>query len=191
MRFAENVADGVRLDVPVLRSSEDHLALRYVVANDSDWPVWLVNGLFHRRGAAGFEVDPNLAYCHVANDVLLLRKQLVEVPEDLDVEAPEVPYLSRLDAGEEFAEDLRIPFPVEPRDPYHPQPRASEPYWVNHVTFALGYVVDDDPIEPSRVTLAGGRQAWWASYSQLVTRQRIKTVGPREARVLVAISAGD
>lgn len=191
MSFPENLDDGIRLALDEVGESDGALQLDYRVENATPHRVWLVNRLFHRR-PAGFEVDPNVVYAGVGpGPVLYLCKQLIEVPEHLDVEAPEVPYVTPLPAGEAVRETVRVAQPVEPHDPYEPQERATEPYVVDQLVFSLGYVLEDEPVDAAATELATGGMQWRIRYDVLLARQRLKAEGPVAAtvRVIAALAA--
>ncbi len=182
MRFQENIEDKVTLAVPAIEARSDGLTFTYTVTNGSHYRIYLVNQLFHRRGGSGFLVDPNLVYAEVdKNLTLYLRKQLIEVPEDLDVEAPEVPYVTPVAAVTSFAETVNMSFPIEPHDPYHPQPQAQAPYSIHQFSFSLGYLVEDMPVRVTEVSLPSGTKHWWIGYTNLLQRQRLKVIGPLQA----------
>ena len=189
MRFQKNIDDGVSLALPAVAVASDALIFTYVAVNAGPDRVYLVNQLFHRRGAAGFQVDPNLAYAEVGQGPTLhLCKQLVRVPEDLDVEAPEVPYVTPVAPGSSFSETVRLAFPIGPHAPYHPQRRAKEPYSASQFTFSLGYLLEDEPVKAVEVTLRSGTRHWRIDYTELLLRQRLKVTGPIDASLQVIAS---
>ena len=189
MRFQQNMDDSVTLTVPTVEVASDALTFTYVVVNDSPDRAYLVNQLFHRRGAAGFQVDSNLTYARVGpGPTLHLCKQLIKVPEDLDVEAPEVPYVTPVAAGSSFSETIHLEFPIGPHAPYRAQRRADEPYCAPRFTFSLGYLLEDEPARASEVTLRSGTKHWRVDYTELLLRQRLKVIGPMNASVQVIAS---
>ena len=178
----------ITLELEEVSASGDALEIAYRVENATPHRAWLVNRLFHRR-PAGFEVDPDVAYVGVdPGPVLHVRKQLIEVPEHIDVEAPEVPYVTPLAAGGSFTETVRLAQPVEPHDPYEPQDRADRPYVVERLAFSLGYLLEDEPVDASATELATGGMQWRIRYHVLVARQRLKVAGPTEASVRTVIA---
>ena len=183
MRFAENVEDGVSLAVAGARVTRSALAFTYRATNGSGVQLHLVNRLFHRRGAAGFLVDPNLVYASLdEGGMLVLRKQLMEIPEEIDVEAPEVPYVTPVAPGVTFSETVRLTLPIRPRDPYLPQPEG-EPHTVSQFTFALGYLISSTPVGVVEVRMPSGEVVPRIDFGDLMRGQRLKVAGPLEARV--------
>jgi hypothetical protein len=186
MTFPENLNDGLELELPEIASADQGLRLTYEVRNGSGQVAYLVNELFD-RGSDGFRVDPDLVYCELGEDgTLYLRKQLVDVPDDLDVEAPEVPYLTRVEPDAIFAETVQLGFPIPPRDPYRPQSAAAEPVRAGRFVFTLGYLLEEEPIQVETVPLQSGSHLR-ANYGDVRPLQRLKVKGPFEAELLVAI----
>jgi hypothetical protein len=184
MGSARNVDDGVSLIVTDVQITPSELAFTYRVTNGSGHRIYLVNRLFHRRGAAGFQVDPDVVYSSVEPGRLLtLRKQLAEVPEEIDVEAPEVPYVTPVDPGETFAETVHLAFPVRPHDPYQPQPEG-EPHLVSHFRFILGYLVASEPVAVAEVKSQAGEMLSRIDFADLRRGQRLKEVAPIEGQIL-------
>jgi hypothetical protein len=168
--------NALSLRLPTLDVGSDALKLGYEVRNESPHRVFLVNRLTC-RGPQGLRIDANLVYAHLQpGPVLALSKRLITAPEDLDVEVPEVPYLSPVAAGERFAETLRIPLPVRPHDPYRPQPTEDTVVIIDRLAWLLGYVVEDTPLPASEDELASGGRAWRMDFGELNIRQRLETV---------------
>jgi hypothetical protein len=189
MRFQANIDDGVLLTATDVETRADNMSFTYRMDNGSPYRAYLVNQLFHRRGAEGFQVDPNLTYTElIQGPILHLRKQLIEVPEWLDVEAPEVPYVTPVAAGESFSETINLRCPISPHDPYNLQKRTAEPYNVHRLIFTLGYLLEEQPVSLSEVRLPSGLSHWRIDYTDLLLGQRLATVGPIDATVLVVIS---
>lgn len=181
--FPTNLNDGVELALHDAHVS-DTLIVSYTLHNAGVYPIWLVNRLFHRRGRVGFVVDPNLVYSAVdAQATLLLKKQWLPVPDDLDVEVPETPYLTPLSAGESFSEQLHLALPIAPHDPYRPQPCAEQPSLAERLVFVLGYVVAELPLAARQVRLASEVQEWQLPHAVLRQLQRLKVSAPIIAAV--------
>jgi hypothetical protein len=175
------------LRLPTLEVSSDALELGYEVRNESPHRVFLVNRL-PRRSPGGLRIDPDLVYAHLQpGPVLALSKRLIKAPGDLDVEVPEVPYLTPVAAGERFVETLRIALPVRPHDPYRAQPTADTVVTVDRLAWLLGYVVEDAPLPASEDELASGGRAWRMDFGELNMRQRLATLQVSDVAVPTVI----
>jgi hypothetical protein len=185
--FPTNVDDDVLLELPRVESTTAGLDLTYTVSNGAQSAIYLANVLYHWR-ATGFEVDPNVVYTEVIDDgILHISKQLIKVPDNIVVETPEVPYLTRVEAGEEYLEDLHLAFPIQSVHPYRSS-HAEEPEHLDRFTFSLGYAFDDEALRVKEVTVSDGSIRYRASYTRLVTRQRLKVFGPIQTRLSVAMA---
>jgi hypothetical protein len=149
---------------------DGQLRVSYAVTNGTQQKIYLVNRLFHRQ-PSGFVVDTNLFYTEVAaGGVLRLVKARVKVPDDMDVEVPEVPYLTELSPGQRFAETATLPLPLEALYPYRPR-RSDTAVQYAHVQLEIGWVAD---IEISTVPVAG-RQELRAHHHAVEQQQRLLT----------------
>jgi hypothetical protein len=176
MTGSASSGNALSLRLPTLELAGDALVLGYEVRNESPHRVFLVNRL-PRRSPQGLIIEANLVYAHLRpGPVLALSKRLITAPEDLDVEVPEVPYLTAVAAGERFAETLRIPLPARPHDPYRTQPTSDTVVTIDRLAWLLGYVVEDAPLSASEDELASGGRAWRMDFGELNMRQRLATL---------------
>lgn len=171
-------------------SGPSNLTVTYTVLNGSPEPIYIVNRLF-RRGRDGFTVDPDVVYSH-RNDKGLVhfKKCLVEVPDDLDVEAPEVPYLTQVGAKSEFSETINVRLPAVPRDPYRPQPTLDRVQEAEGFILELGYVIPSNGSGQQRIEVAGGGMEWYLDYSTLHRLQRLWASAPTQLAVATTIARG-
>ena len=136
---------GVRLDLEVQQTGKTPLRLSYVLRNTTSQNVYLINKLYSdlEAGPDGvvFVTDPNLVYVDVREGGVVLSKRIVPVPEDMDVELPEVPCASVVTPGGQFQETIEVALPVRPRTPYLGKPKngwRDQPS-PHRVWFELGY----------------------------------------------------
>ncbi len=137
--------DELSFSVDQVAFTEASLELTYSVTNGGSERAFLVNRLFNRT-PDGFRVDSDLVYADVAEGVLRLRKHMVEVPDEIDVEAPEVPYVTLVLSGGTFVETVRVPLPVRLKNPYLTQAATS----ASAIELHLG-VVSSPEAEPALV----------------------------------------
>jgi hypothetical protein len=171
--------DGLDAKLHGVEVRDGTLYVDYAVENRSPHRALLANRLYH-RGAAGLRVDRNVAYTELDGAVLLVRKQFV------DAEAPELPFLTAVAPGGRFEETIELPLPVAPRHPYAPQPEGP-PHEAAQVALALGYLLEDEPLDVAPSALAAGVELR-AELPVLRARQRVLTLGPADARVLTTIA---
>jgi hypothetical protein len=170
------------LSVTKAKVQDSALQLSYRVVNPSDHPIYLVARLF-RRSAAGFATDPNLVYTEVKNGALQLTKAMIPVPDHIDVEVPEVPYVVKVEAGKAFDETLQVPVPVEPLHPYAGVKRVAEAHSFAKVELVIGWLADDG-VKVDHVTRAGQPAELQIHHQTVATKQHLLT-----AAVGVAVPA--
>lgn len=126
-----------------IQASPTSLLLGYEFRNRSDKTAFLFN-VVHRTGPSGGpEADPNLIYVQPSGSAVILGKRIFPVPHDLDVEKPEVPYVTRVEPGGVFVEKLNLMLPLRIFSPY-PQTGAAAPAEAA-VYFELGFFLAPDP----------------------------------------------
>lgn len=154
------VGDGMRVDLELVGTSSDGLRLRYRTENIWGREVYLVNRLFVSDPTGEIVLDPNRVYVTVKDGALHLAKMFVEVPEGMDVECPELPFLTMLQPGEVFAEefDLRLPTKVAwPYEPFQAGVLREEVTTCEQIDFALGYFLPRERDWVGEVEVAGQR----------------------------------
>lgn len=165
---AESPDMSVALTVFDARVEGTTLVLHYTVQNPTAERIHLTN-LLPERGAAGRAPQPDKAYVRLDGDVLVVRKAMALVPDDLDVEVPEVPYLTELPAGGRFEETFRLAVPVAGHDPYVAPGAGSAQ--AKRVRLEVGVVTGAAPQSVS--TVEG--TALWLNHRALRAAQRVLT----------------
>jgi hypothetical protein len=146
------------------------LTLGYEFTNRSGKTAFLFN-LLHRTGpSGGDEPNPDLVYVHQNGGLLVVAKRVLPVPDNIDVEKPDVPYVTRVDPGQSFREKLTLPLPLTLWSPYPGAPRAALPEM--EVWFELGFFLAPDP------TVAKQAKGHLEIYPFRADQQTILTAGP-------------
>ena len=126
-----------------VRPSSQALLVEYRFTNRSRRTAFLFN-VIHRAGPSGNrEPDVNLVYVQLAGDSVVLSKKIIPVPPDIDVEKPDVPYVTRVDPGQTFAETINAPLPLKLYAPY--ETSAAPVMGEAEVWFELGFFLAPDP----------------------------------------------
>ncbi|TQF16615.1 hypothetical protein FJV41_07265 [Myxococcus llanfairpwllgwyngyllgogerychwyrndrobwllllantysiliogogogochensis] len=169
----------VELKVESVTSGPEGLAVAYAVRNASSHAVLLVDGL-PEWGPTGYVgLAPERAYVDLSGDGAVLLRQLVPVPENLDVEAPEVPALSRVEPGTTASRRLLVPLPLRTSMPYATGPEVTrELSAVRELRLRVGYLPAADDVRLHGATESGGTAYRTAEYGQVVTRQQVLDSGP-------------
>jgi len=126
-----------------VQASPASLLLGYEFRNRSDKTAFLFNLVYKFGASGGPEADPNLVYVQQSGAAVVLGKKIIPVPDDIDVERPDVPYVTRVDPGEVFREKINIMLPLRPFTPY-PQ-RGGAAVTEAAVYFELGFFLAPDP----------------------------------------------
>lgn len=150
------------------------LVIEYEIQNGRSDAIYLVNRLFQWT-RTGLSVDANLVYTEVTQGRLRLSKACLSVPEHIKVESPDVPYLTRLEAGEMFAEKLIFSLPLRP---FHPYDQAKESEQVNvfdPIRFAVGWFAEGN-LSVRQGSHPDGRPFLSADYGPVLREQVVLEV---------------
>lgn len=113
---------------------------RYSAQNHGTEDVYVFNHLFTLKPSGEHIIDSNRVYIDFEDGSLALSKKLISIPDDCDLEHPEVPYVSLLPSGELIAEEFFLSQPLEPNNPYkrnRGQPKYFKEF--DRIDFTLGY----------------------------------------------------
>ncbi|MFP2927538.1 hypothetical protein ACLESO_20545 [Pyxidicoccus sp. 3LG] len=165
------------LRVTDVSRTQDALVVRYSLHGEGKSPVWVLDQLFRTSPAGHYHLEPERAYVEARDGVLVLSRALVKVPDDLDVESPEVPCARRLAPGETLTGEIRVPLPPREDMPYRkggPLDLAA----LRSVRVRVGYLVDAPELRFRDVKDDQGRTCRSLSYGTAVTRQQLAEAGP-------------
>jgi hypothetical protein len=165
------------LRVTELRFTQDALTVRYSLRGEDKAPVWVVDELFTTSPAGYIHLEPERAYVEAQGSVLVLTRALLPVPDDLDVESPEVPCVRRLSPGESLTGEIRVPLPPREEQPYR-DARALDLATLRSVKLRIGYLPDSPELELHEMKDDVGRPCRYPSFGPAITRQRFADVGP-------------
>jgi hypothetical protein len=126
-----------------VQATPTSLLVGYEFRNRSNRTAFLFN-VVHRTGPSGGpEADANLLYVQPAAGSVILGKRIIPVPPDVDVEKPEVPYVTRVEPGEAFRERISLMLPLRIFTPY----KQRTPVQMTEAAayFELGFFLAPDP----------------------------------------------
>ena len=132
---------------------------------------------FRTSSAGHYHLEPARAYVEFRDGVLVLSRALMPVPDDLDVESPEVPCVRRLSPGETLTGELRVPLPPTEDVPYRkggPVDLAT----VRSVRLRIGYLPDAPDLRFHDAKDDKGRACRSPRYGSAVTGQQVAEAGP-------------
>lgn len=126
-----------RLDCSISTSG----LLRYSVVNGLQHDIFLFTPL--NRYENGWSLPaPGRLYVYWDDDETIhLSKRLWPVPPDVDVYAPEVPYVTVVDAGDRFAEEIQLPGALSLEVPYPLPAAVPVKKRSRRAIFSIGYFI--------------------------------------------------
>jgi hypothetical protein len=117
----------IRLAAQVVEETATSIVLSYDVENAGDERVLVCNRLYNGRTDDGaYIVDPDVAYVlFEPGPVANITKRILDRGDDVMVEQPIQPCATVLEPGARFSEQIALPLPLGPVDPYRPTPRRD------------------------------------------------------------------
>lgn len=169
----------VELKVESVSSGPEELAITYAVHNRSSRALLLLDGL-PQWGPSGYVgIAPERAYVDLSGEGAVLLRALIPVPEDIDVEAPELPAVSRVEPGATASRRLSVPLPLRTSMPYSNGPEVTrELSSVRELRLRVGYLPDTGDVRLHSEVQALGQSYRTLEYSQAVSRQQLLDSGP-------------
>ena len=169
----------VELKVESVAREADTLAVTYAVHNRTARAVLLVDGLMDFGASGHPTLAPERAYVDLSGDSAVLLRMLVRVPENLDVEAPEVPAVSRVEPGATASRRAVVPLPLRTSLPYPTGPELTrELAQVRELRLRVGYLPDAEGVTLHAGTDSRGQPVQTPEYGPTVTRQQVLDSGP-------------
>jgi len=117
-------SEGCTLAVSTRRVSPVQLDVTYLFHNGSPQNAYLFNRLYQEVSRERvFLTNRDLVYVEALGADVILSKKIFPVPETLDVERPNVPAATKVEAGADLEETFTILLPLRPFDPYRRRPQ--------------------------------------------------------------------
>ncbi|HLL99643.1 MAG TPA: hypothetical protein VK400_01195 [Pyrinomonadaceae bacterium] len=146
-------------DLPVLQTNialiDKHLQVEYRVKNTTAKPIYIFNVLWD-TSSGEYRRAPQGVYVSLKTDgALHLSKQIPALPKTMKVEVREIPFVTKIEAGKEFAETIKLAVPVEEYNPYFPKESDSTEELKNAETavFSIQFIRESDELvtEPAPI----------------------------------------
>jgi len=165
----------VLLSLRALHIDTSSVVFQYDVQNQTEEPIYIFSLLYRTDSSGAVRTDANLVYSFLADDgVLEFRKALLEVPPWAFVDAPEEPYLTRIDKDGRYQEVIRVTLPVRCYDPYeenYPPGRVPELVQSKGWRFVLGHIPKlSHPAKVEKETIFG-KDYFVLPYAESVANQ--------------------
>jgi hypothetical protein len=174
-----------------LRQEPGAIRLSYAVKNGSGAPIGLFNRIKGDYLDGRANLSPDVVYVDYLDGVLDLTKRVLPIPDGLKVSERLKPCVTRLEAGQEFKEEVVVPVPVEVTQPYRrallagknsgADVLADKPVQAQAVLFSLGVFPITAEMRFMPVSPAYPGIFWapsQASAEQVVLTHRTKLAAP-------------
>lgn len=169
--MGENTEPAISLEVR-WSAGDGHVTGAYRVENRSAARLMVFDRLYHTQRSGRRTVDPDFAWRRIGGDgVVSVEKLVPEIPRDIDVMAPELPYARVLDPGAVLEGRAVVPVPVTAALPYTPQPLPPRDT-VSGLVLRLGYAVADEALRATPVE-TGEDGVYSVHHAWAVPRQRL------------------
>lgn len=152
---------------------DGELIVRWTFSNTTEGEVWIFDRVYRSAGTA-FALQPGFAYVtSPAPGIVEIAKRLVAVPEEIDVESPEVPGVTRLAPGARAQGTMRTPWPPKQRTPYSDEEPIEQ---IERVTCAVGWMAAGDDAQLETTETDAGEVRHPRYTEELAAQQKVATV---------------
>ena len=128
-----------------IEKKEKELKIEYTISNGLDCEIFIFNRLFQTDREGNRTLDPNVCYVTILDDEMVcISKELTEIPEGLKVEAPEIPYLTRISPMETFKESINLTLPLHINTPYINPYFKTKKITKERIKLIIGYIIPSE-----------------------------------------------
>lgn len=169
----------VELKVKPVERTAEALVLSYEVHNRGARALWLVEGLYDESPSGQRQLAPEKAYVALGGGKVVVSRMLLPLPENVLVEAPEVPAVRRVDAGQTVRRRVVLPLPLTAWSPYDSGPAETLPLdAVKELRLRVGYVPDAPELKRHAAQDSEGTAYEVPEFGQTRTAQRVLESAP-------------
>jgi hypothetical protein len=164
----------VELRVKPVERTEAGLVLTYEVHNRGSQALWLLERLFESGPTGSLRLDPDKAYVDLRGSPVVVSRMLHPVPDDMLVEAPEVPAVTRVEPGQTVSRRAVLAVPLRQSLPYASDSAEPLPLeGVRELRLRVGYLVDEPGLELHEAQDPAGGTYKSPSYGKAVKAQKV------------------
>lgn len=170
----------VELRVKQVERTEAGLALTYEVHNHGEQALWLLDRLFEHGPTGSPQLAPDKAYVELlGGGRVVVSRMLHPVPDNLLVEAPEVPAVTRVEPGQTASRRVVLAVPLRQSLPYASDSAETLPLEsVRELRLRVGYLVDEPGLELHEARDSEGVPYESPSYGKAVKAQKVLESAP-------------
>ncbi len=170
---------GVELRGESAVRSGDSLVLTYEVHNRGAKAIWLLEGLYERGPTGSVRLSKDTAYVDITGNKVVVSRMLLPTPENELVEAPEVPAVTRVDAGQKASRRVVLPLPVTESLPYASGPGETLALdAVRELRLRVGYLEDAPGLQLYDAKDTDGVAYRTPGYGPAIQAQKVLERGP-------------
>ncbi len=139
----------VELKVKSVERTEAGLVLTYEVHNRGGQALWLLDRLFESGPTGSLRLAPDKAYVDLRSSPVVVSRMLHPIPDDMLVEVPEVPGVTRVEPGQTVSARAVLAVPLRQSLPYIDSGSAEALPLdrVRELRLRIGYLVDEPGLE--------------------------------------------
>lgn len=145
------------------------LQVAYKIENLSGVQIYVLDGMFRLEGEP--ILDSQLAYTIIEGDLLNLFRGILWIPENLQVEAPDMPFARLLLSGGKLKGVIDSPVPLAFHQPYEWNDK-QELRITQHVRLRIGYLAAHEVNPPPVMKMLSGGEVFYPKYRQVINIQR-------------------
>lgn len=169
----------VELKVKPVERTAESLVLSYEVHNRGARALWLVEGLYDESPSGQRQLAPEKAYVSLSGGNVAVERLLLPLPTNMFVEAPEVPAVHRVDAGQTVSRRVVLPLPLTAWSPYDTGPAETLPVdAVKALRLRVGYVPDAPELKRHAARDSQGTAYEVPEFGQTRTAQKVLESAP-------------
>ena len=172
-------------------TTADELQLHYRVTNTGEAVIYLCDQfrqLSEPSAATGesiHDLSPRMVHVQIDDQGVCIDKAIMDLSFHDGIKGLDIPFLTRLQPGQEHVQTLQIPQPLQPYRVQNSPPAEAAPTLLP-MRFSLGYFVGSTQIEENitQETTSQGLLLCIASF--MYKHQQIITIGPFHQPIPVA-----
>jgi hypothetical protein len=169
----------VELRVKSVERTEAGLVLTYEVHNRGGQALWLLDRLFESGPTGSLRLEPDRAYVELRGNAVVVSRMLHPVPDNMLVEVPEVPAVTRVEPRQTVSRRAVLAVPLRHWLPYDQDSTKELPLdSVRELRLRAGYLVDEPAMELHEAKDSEGNPYKSPTYGKALKAQKLLDSGP-------------
>lgn len=157
----------------------DSMQINYRVKNKSDRAIYIFNVLWEWDAKGQYIRAPQAVYASLNGDgTLHLSQQIPPLPKSKRVEVRRIPYVTKIESGEELSEKINVAVPVEEYNPYFPKKDGSavESKTAKSIIFSIEFISQTDDLKVTATNIENAFSVW---HQDLLTKTETLSSKPK------------